>query len=88
MAEAETGKTPNLPVAFALLGRCVREGFNTPEKLALHQALGAVVPRVAVHQRWEQIKELCDGGGDYEKWPDLVARVSKAERRYRKSKQP
>jgi hypothetical protein len=38
MAEAETGKTPNLPVAFALHGRCVREGFDTPEKLALHQA--------------------------------------------------
>jgi superfamily II DNA/RNA helicase len=78
MVEAETGMTPNLPLAFAVHGRCVREGFDRPEKLALHQAMGALVPRVAVHRRFDQIEEFLQGGGDYEKWPVLVSRVSKA----------
>ncbi len=83
--EAETGKTPDLPLAFTLHGRCVREGYDIPEKLALHQVMGAVVPRLAVHKRWEKIEEFFEGGGDYEKWTDLKSRVDKAERRYRKT---
>jgi len=87
MVEAETGKTPNLPVAFALHGRCVREGFDSPEKLALHESMGAIVPRVAVHRRFHQIEKFLQGGGDYEKWPALMNRVRDADRRSRKTQQ-
>lgn len=82
MYEVEFGASPDLPLAFSVHGRCVREGFDHPVKLALHQAMGAVVPRVAVHRKWTDIEEHFDGVGDYEKWPDVVERVKKALRRH------
>lgn len=85
MFEVEVGKTPDLPLAFSVHGRCVREGFDTPVKLALHQAMGAVVPRVAVHRRWADVEQYFDRVGDYEKWQDVVERVRKALRRHRRA---
>ena len=87
MVEAETGKTPNLPLAFAVHGRCVREGYDRPEKLVLRQSMGAVVPRVAVHKRFEQIEEFYEAGGDYDKWSDLERRVRKADRKSGKTQE-
>jgi hypothetical protein len=78
MREAETGMTVNLPLAFATHGRCVREGFDHPDKLALHQVLGAIVPRVAVHRRFENIENYIEPGRDYETFPDAVRRLRKA----------
>jgi hypothetical protein len=74
-----------LPLAFAMHGRCVREGFDHPDKLALHEVLGAVVPRVAVHRRFREIEDLLKAGPDHEKWGDCVNRVQKAERKLGKS---
>lgn len=85
MSEVEAGTPPDLPLAFSVHGRCVREGFDAPVKLALHQAMGAVVPRVAVHQKWIDIEEHFDGVGDYEKWHDVVDHVKKALRRHRRA---
>jgi hypothetical protein len=83
MSEIEIGKPPDLPLAFSVHGRCVREGFDDPAKLALHQAVGAVVPRVAIHRKWADIQEYFDGVGDYEKWQGVVEGVRKALRRHR-----
>jgi len=82
MYEVEFGASPDLPLAFSVHGRCMREGFDHPVKLALHQAMGAVVPRVGVHRKWADIEDYFEGVGDYDKWPDVVERVRKALRRY------
>jgi hypothetical protein len=83
MPKTQSGSTPKLTLAFTLHARCVREGFDQVEKLALHQVMGGVVPRVAVHQRFAQIADALEGGGDYEKWAALVRRVAKANKQVR-----
>src|SRR5260370_38407926 len=85
LREVKTGNGVQPPLAFAAHGRCVREGFDHPDKLALHQALGAVVPRVAVHRRFQEIENMLDGGSEYEKLADAIRRVQKVERRLRKT---
>ena len=84
LREVEIGEAPDLPVAFSMHGRCMREGFDKPAKLALHQAMGAVVPRVAVHQTWLEIQHDVDVFGEYDKWQDVVEVVRQALNRYKK----
>ncbi len=84
MMTAEDGEAPDLPISFLKLPRCIREGFDTPSKLALHQAMGAVVPRVEVHRTWREIQFDVDVLGDYEKWQDVVQTIKQALNRYRK----
>ena len=84
MHEVASGTQVALPLAFATHGRCVREGFDHPDKLALHQAMGAVVPRVVAHQHFQEIEEVLDGGPVSDKLADAVIRVRKAVRRFKK----
>ncbi|WP_031498135.1 DEAD/DEAH box helicase [Bryobacter aggregatus] len=83
MREVEYG-TFDLPLAFTVHGRCVREGFDHPDKLALHHVMGAVVPRVVVHQRFKEIEEFLEPGPDSEKFPEAVSRVRRAWLRFNK----
>lgn len=78
MHEAKTGMPVALPLSLATHGRCVREGFDHPDKLALHHVLGALVPRVVVHQRFELISQGLTLGQDHETFPDAVQRIRKA----------
>jgi superfamily II DNA/RNA helicase len=64
-----------VPLSFVTLGRCVREGFDHPDKVALHQLLGATVPRVVIHQDFALISHTMAGGRNYEAFPDAVKRV-------------
>jgi hypothetical protein len=36
----------------------MREGFDAPVKLALQQAMGGVVPRVAIHRKWAEAEQF------------------------------
>lgn len=61
-------------------GRCVREGFDTVEKLALFQVENGSIPRVPVHKRWEQIKGTVESAGEYESFSAVRRRVRVANR--------
>lgn len=78
MREADGEISVVLPVGFAMHGRCVREGFDTVEKLALFQAELGKVPRVAIHQIWEKIENRVSLASEYEAFPDLVRRLRRA----------
>jgi DEAD/DEAH box helicase/Helicase conserved C-terminal domain len=67
-----------LPLGFAMHGRCVREGFDLVEKLALFQAENGSVPRVAIHQRWATGGTTGITADEYESFSGLVRRVKRA----------
>jgi hypothetical protein len=70
-----------LPLSFATHGRCFREGFDSPDKFALHQILGGLYPRVAVHRRYEEIVSFITPAPESETLSDAVARVRRALRK-------
>jgi hypothetical protein len=72
---AEKKSEPSLPLAFAKHGRCVREGFDHPDKLALRQIMGGMAPRVVIHHRYSELEEFSDLGTDYESLAEAVRRV-------------
>lgn len=80
LMEVDVGEPPHLPLPFAVHGRCVREGFDSPIKLALHHVMGALVPRVAVHLEWESVEPYLDVTETSDKWTDLVEQVRKARK--------
>jgi hypothetical protein len=82
--EVSSGQDPRLPVAFATHGRCIREGFDDPDKLALRQVLGALFPRVAVHNRYAEIERFISPGNTYESMDDAVGRIRRALTRERR----
>ena len=78
---ATTGTETDLPLEFAKHGRCVREGFDHPDKLALRQVVGGLIPRVVIHQRYAELEEFVKPGPDYESMADAVRRIRRALRR-------
>jgi hypothetical protein len=78
--QVSSGQEPLLPLAFATHGRCVRDGFDNPDKVALRQVLGALYPRVAVHNRYAAIEGFIRPGGTYENMDDAVRRIRRALR--------
>ena len=82
---ATTGLEPALPLEFAKLGRCFREGFDHPDKLALRQVVGGIMPRVAVHDRYAELEEYLPPGTQYESFPDAVRRIRRAIGRERRT---
>jgi hypothetical protein len=82
--QVSSGQEPPLPLAFATHGRCVRDGFDDPDKLALRQVLGALYPRVAVHNRYSEIEGVIRRGGTYETMDDAARRVRRALREERR----
>ena len=67
-------------IRFTMHGRCVREGFDRVEKLALHQLGNGLIPRVPICQQWEQLKAKMQAASEYEAFPDMVRRVRLATR--------
>ena len=75
------GHEPNMPLVFAQHGRCFREGFDHPEKLALRQVVGTLIPRVLIHRKYAELERFLDQGTQYESLDDAKGRVRKALRR-------
>ena len=63
---SQTGLDPKLPLEFAKHGRCLREGVDNADKLALRQIVGGLMPRVVVHRRYSELKEYLKPGPPYE----------------------
>ena len=82
---AETEIEPDLPLAFAKHARCLREGLDHPDKLALRQVMGGMVPRVLIHLRYSEIEQFLEPAPDYESLVDAVRRVRKAIRSAKKN---
>ena len=76
--EAIDGLEPSMPLDFAKHGRCFREGFDHPYKLALKQLLGGLTPRVSIHQKFAELEGRLEQGSEYESLEDAKQRVRKA----------
>jgi hypothetical protein len=66
------------PVALALLGAAVREGFDSSEKLALRQIRARKINRVAIHREYYALVRFLDAPAAEESFPDIVTRVKAA----------
>jgi hypothetical protein len=64
-----------LEAALSVLGPCVREGFDTVEKLALRQIRRGRLSRVGVHRQWLEIANFVEVPIELEMWSAVVARV-------------
>lgn len=81
------GTEPKMPLSFAKHGRCFREGFDHPNKLAFRQILGSIVPRVVIHRKYSELEWFLEVGSDYETLEDAKRRVRKALKRRERSNQ-
>lgn len=57
------------------LGNCVREGYDTVEKLALARLRGKTTSRVRVHRQWDEMDWWMDPKVPGETWQELFDRV-------------
>ncbi|MGO3742241.1 DEAD/DEAH box helicase [Kerstersia sp.] len=57
------------------LGSCVREGYDTVEKLALARYRGKALSRVGVHAQWEEMGWWMSSAPPNEPWKDVLTRV-------------
>lgn len=64
-----------IEASLAVLGPCVREGFDTVEKLALRQIRRGSLSRVAIHRQWLEIADFTLAQRDPEPWPAVIRRV-------------
>ena len=83
---AVDGNEPKVPLEFAKHGRCFREGLDHPDKLALRQVVGGLMPRVVAHNKYADLQEFLDKGPEYESLEDAKRRIRKALRRQRAQK--
>ena len=81
MREAGGEASVVLPLGFTVHGRCIREGFDSVEKLALYQVGNGLIPRVPVHQQWDQLGKNIPAASEYEPFSDVVRRVRLATRK-------
>lgn len=69
-----------MPLDLGVLGGCVRDGLDSPEKLALHylrrRRVGAT--RRATHDRFEEIEPYLDPRGVREEFTQTMGRVRRA----------
>lgn len=61
--------------ALAILGPCVREGFNVLEMLALRQIRRGKLSRVGIHRQWLEIADFVAAPSGLEPWMAVIARV-------------
>lgn len=69
-------------VELEKLGSCVREGYDTVEKLALAKVRGKTASRVRVHRQWDEMDWWMDPKVPDETWQELFARVKLGTERY------
>jgi superfamily II DNA/RNA helicase len=72
---------PTMPISLAVLGACVREGVDSPEKLALYSDRDPYASRVGCHRQFASIAGLIEPGSLYESFADTHERVAEALRR-------
>jgi hypothetical protein len=66
------------PVALATIGPAVREGYDSPEKVALRQVRAGRLNRVAVHRQYVQIAPYVMLAQPVELFSDVLSRVRQA----------
>lgn len=64
------------------LGSCIREGYDTVEKLALAKVRGKTASRVSVHRQWDEMDWWMDPKVPGETWQQLVERVQRCTKDY------
>ncbi len=69
-------------VELEKLGSCVREGYDTVEKLALSKIRGKTASRVRAHRQWNEIEFLMDPKVPGETWQKLFERIKLGVERY------
>lgn len=62
-------------VELEKLGSCVREGYDTVEKLALAKVRGKTASRVRVHRQWEEMEWWMGAKVGGESWQEVLERV-------------
>jgi len=65
-------------LGFANHSRCLRDGFDTVEKLALSVVENGTLPRVVTHQRWSELKENVSEASEEETFNQLTWRITAA----------
>jgi hypothetical protein len=65
-------------VELEKLGSCVREGYDTVEKLALAKVRSAAASRVSVHRQWSEMEWWIAPKVPGETWPELFERIKKS----------
>ena len=69
-------------VELEKLGSCVREGYDTVEKLALAKVRGKTASRVRVHRQWQEMELSIDPKRSNETWQELFNRVKSGAQSY------
>ncbi|MBT9594575.1 MAG: hypothetical protein IV094_01145 [Vitreoscilla sp.] len=69
-------------VELEKLGSCVREGYDTVEKLALAKVRGKTASRVRVHRQWNEMDWWMDPKVPGETWQKLFERIRLSTERY------
>lgn len=64
------------------LGNCVREGYDTVEKLALAKIRGKTASRVRVHRQWDEMDWWMEPKVPGETWQELFDRVKRNTEEY------
>lgn len=65
-------------VELEKLGSCVREGYDTVEKLALAKVRGKSVSRVGVHRQWAEMEWWMRAKVPGETWQELLDRIKRS----------
>jgi superfamily II DNA/RNA helicase len=66
----------NVPLVLVELGQLIRDGFDDPEKLALHRITKAPKGRVVTHQTYREIDKFINQGERSEDFAETIRRVS------------
>lgn len=69
-------------VELEKLGSCVREGYDSVEKLALAKVRGKTASRVAVHRQWDEMDLWMDPKVPGETWQVLFERIKRSTENY------
>lgn len=80
--ELSSGMYELASVELEKLGSCVREGYDTVEKLALAKVRGKTASRVRVHRQWEEMYWWMDSKVPGETWQELFDRVKRSTEDY------
>ncbi|WP_454692584.1 DEAD/DEAH box helicase [Achromobacter aloeverae] len=69
-------------VELEKLGNCIREGYDTVEKLALARVRGKEASRVAIHAQWKVMEWWMDHKVPGESWQELFERIKRSTAEY------
>lgn len=69
-------------VELEKLGNCVREGYDTVEKLALAKVRGKTASRIRIHRQWDEMDWWMDLKVPGETWQELFERVKRNTEEY------